>query len=110
MRRRAWRAWPTRRGAPRPIPRPWRPPVRPALVALRARYPQFGPKKLRHVFATEPGAATAPAASTIGTLLRRLGLTQPAPRRRHRTVEPQPAPSLAPTPNATWTADFKGEF
>ncbi|HYV57924.1 MAG TPA: integrase core domain-containing protein [Candidatus Nitrosopolaris sp.] len=84
--------------------------VRAALVALRARYPQFGPKKLRHVFATEHGAATAPAASTIGTLLRRLGLTQPARRRRHRTVEPQPAPSLAPTPNATWTADFKGEF
>src|SRR5215831_15549185 len=25
--------------------------VRAALVALRARYPQFGPKKLRHVFA-----------------------------------------------------------
>jgi transposase InsO family protein len=48
-----------------------------------------------------------PAASTIGDLLRREGLSQ----RRRRRAEPVSRPFLAATaPNEVWCADFKGWF
>jgi transposase InsO family protein len=50
-----------------------------------------------------------PAASTIGDLLRRKGLSEP--RRRSRYVVPLTTPLAAATaPNEVWTTDFKGWF
>jgi len=50
-----------------------------------------------------------PAASTIGDLLRRAGVSEP--RRRSRYVVPLTQPlAAAQTPNDVWTADFKGWF
>ena len=50
-----------------------------------------------------------PAASTIGAVFDRAGLTQP--RRRRRRVAPQSAPlSACRAPNDVWCADFKGWF
>jgi len=83
--------------------------VRAAVLALRRAHPHWGPKKLRAILTTrEPGGAW-PAASTMGELLRRKGLSQP--RRRGRYVIPLTQPLAAATaPNDVWTTDFKGWF
>ena len=50
------------------------------LVAVRRAHPTWGPKKLRGwLTETVPGASW-PAASTIGAVLRRTGMTQPRKR------------------------------
>jgi putative transposase len=50
-----------------------------------------------------------PAASTMGEVLRREGLSEA--RRRARYVVPLSQPlAAAETPNDVWTADFKGWF
>jgi putative transposase len=79
------------------------------IVALRRRYPYFGPRKLlvelRQRYPSEPW----PAASTIGDLLRREGLSEP--RRRRASVTPVTRPfSEVRAPNDVWCADFKGWF
>jgi transposase len=53
--------------------------MREAVVALRQRYPGWGPRKLKVVL--ERSRKEVPAASTIGDLLRREGLVH---RRRRR--------------------------
>ena len=80
-----------------------------AIVALRRAHPHWGPKKLRAILmAREPDGAW-PAASTMGDLLRREGLSQR--RRRARYVVPLTQPlAAAHTPNDVWTADCKGWF
>jgi len=80
-----------------------------AIIACRERYPHWGPKKIRaHLARTQP-AAGWPAASTIGEILTRHGLT--VPRRRRRRVPPQTAPFTdCDGPNRVWCADFKGWF
>jgi putative transposase len=83
--------------------------VRRAVLALRRAHPRWGPKKLRAVlYEREPHRAW-PAASTMGDLLRREGVSQP--RRRARYVVPLTQPlAAAQAPNDVWTADFKGWF
>jgi putative transposase len=79
-----------------------------AALALRERYPTFGPKKLRRKL-IERFAVCAPAASTIGDWLRKEGLSGP-PRRRRR-CPPFVSPfETACAPNSVWCADFKGWF
>src|SRR5688572_16180627 len=68
-----------------------------AVLALRQTHPTWGPKKLRVVLAERAPAVAWPAASTIGGLLQRRGLT--APRRRQRYITPLTQPlqaALAP--------------
>jgi transposase InsO family protein len=80
-----------------------------AIVALRQRQPTWGPKKLRAVLTRRAPQQRWPAASTIGELLRRQGLSRP--RRRVRYVTPLTQPLAAATaPNEVWSADFKGWF
>ena len=83
--------------------------VRDAILADRRAHPYWGPRKLRErLKKTAPGTAW-PAASTIGDLLHREGLSEP--RRRKRYVVPLTQPLAAATaPNEVWTADFKGWF
>lgn len=45
-----------------------------AVVAMRQRYPHFGPKKIRAMLAREHPGIVWPAASTIGDILKREGL------------------------------------
>ena len=80
-----------------------------AIVQLRCERPSWGPKKLRAVLARRAPATAWPAASTIGDLLRREGLSQP--RRRRRTPLPLTRP-FAPVraPNDLWCIGFKGWF
>jgi putative transposase len=83
--------------------------IRRAVLALRRAHPRWGPKKLRAVLCERAPAQVWPAASTMGDLLRREGVSQP--RRRARYVVPLTQPlAAARAPNDVWTADFKGWF
>jgi transposase InsO family protein len=79
------------------------------VLAVRRRFPFWGPKKIRawmdeHVLAVDP-----PAASTIGRILEKHGLVRP--RRRRRRVDPATQPfSACKAPNDVWCTDFKGHF
>jgi transposase InsO family protein len=79
------------------------------ILALRRRHPHYGPRKLlAQLQRLHPGQRW-PAASTIGDLLRREGLS--APRRRRARVVPVTQPfSRVAAPNDVWCADFKGWF
>lgn len=80
-----------------------------AVLALRRKHPRWGPKKLRAILCEREPRRVWPAASTIGDLLRRAGVSEP--RRRSRYVVPLTQPlAAAQTPNDVWTADFKGWF
>jgi putative transposase len=85
------------------------PEVRAAILEVRRQYPRWGPKKLRaRLDACDPPQAW-PAASTIGDLLRREGLSAARPRTRYVVPRTQPL-AAAQAPNDVWTADFKGWF
>ena len=80
-----------------------------ALVARRRERPFWGPKKLRADLQRRDPSIPWPAASTIGDLLRREGLS--TPRRRRRTAMPLSQPFLpVREPNDLWCIDFKGWF
>lgn len=83
--------------------------VQAAVFALKERWPDWGPKKLRaKLSALEPDWAV-PAASTIGDWLSQAGLTR-GRRRRHR-CPPYSRPFAAVTAaNDVWPVDFKGWF
>ena len=80
-----------------------------AVVTLRRQHPTWGPKKLRAVLSAREPTAHWPAASSLGEVLRRAGLS--APRKRVRYVAPLTQPlALAQAPHDVWCADFKGWF
>ena len=80
-----------------------------AIVTLRRAHPRWGPKKLRAILTAREPAGGWPAASTMGDLLRREGLSQS--RRRVRYLVPVTQPlAAARAPNDVWCADFKGWF
>src|SRR3954471_6345370 len=80
-----------------------------AIIGLRRERPFWGPKKLRALLMRREPEIVWPAASTIGDLLRREGLS--APRRRRRAAVPLTRPFLPVTaPNDLWCIDFKGWF
>jgi putative transposase len=80
-----------------------------AVLEMRRRYPHWGPAKLRVRLQREAPEVVWPAASTIGELLKRGGLT--VPRRQRRKATPSESPlSHATTANQVWCADFKGWF
>jgi transposase InsO family protein len=84
-------------------------PMRDAILALRGKHPHWGPKKLRAILQERQPREAWPAASTMGDLLRREGVSQP--RRRTRYLVPLTQPlAAAQAPNDVWTADFKGWF
>lgn len=83
--------------------------LRHQVLALRRRYPHWGPKKLRAVLVEREPMERWPAASTLGDWLRTAGLS--TQRRRTKYVVPLTQPlAQAQTPNDVWTADFKGWF
>lgn len=80
------------------------------IVALRRKYPLYGPVKLRDWLMQQEPTGLWPAASSIGDVLKRAGLVRVA-RRQARAPRALGATRAAATaPNAVWTADFKGEF
>jgi putative transposase len=84
-------------------------PVEQTVLAARHRHPTWGPKKLRAWLDRRDGRIKWPAASTIGQILNRHGLT--VPRRRSRKTRVYEEPFVGcDYPNAVWSADFKGWF
>jgi transposase InsO family protein len=109
---RAWGLEGVRELSRRPRTSPTRVPaaVEALLLRERHRHRTWGPKKLQAVLATKYGITPVPAASTIGNLLTRHGLTRKS-RRRRPVREPDRRTRTAAThPNAVWAADFKGWF
>lgn len=95
--------------APRCHPNALAPGVEAAVLALRGEHPTWGPRKVRAwLRARRPGGAW-PAASTIGALLTRAGLTAHRKRRRRTPPPGRPFTDCA-GPNEVWTVDFKGWF
>lgn len=79
------------------------------ILALKQRYPTWGPRKLRDRLATESPEGTWPAVSTIGELLSRHGLVQS--RTLRRRAPPMSTPlAHAQAPHEVWSIDFKGQF
>ncbi len=79
------------------------------IVATRSRFPLWGPRKLRAWLLRNQSETFWPAASTIGEILNRHGLT--VPRKRCRRTQPYTEPfKSCDRPNAVWSADFKGWF
>jgi putative transposase len=80
------------------------------LLALRRKYPTWGPRKLLAYLERRQPDEAWPAASTVGDLLKRHGLIQA--RRRARTRVPPRRAGLteASAPNDVWCCDFKGNF
>jgi transposase InsO family protein len=83
--------------------------IRQAVLALRRAHPRWGPKKLRAILQEREPQIVWPAASTLGDLLQREGLSAPRGRRRYAVPLTQPL-AAAVAPNDVWSADFKGWF
>ena len=80
-----------------------------AIIAMRRRFPQFGPKKIRAKLAAQQPRIDWPAASTIGDILKREGLIEARSRRR-KPVGQGEIVSGADEANGEWAIDFKGWF
>jgi putative transposase len=77
------------------------------VIDLRQAHMAWGPRKLKRILErNEPGRAW-PAASTIGTLLKREGLVVGRKKRLRTAPYTQPL-AHADGPNRVWCADFKG--
>ena len=79
------------------------------VLDMRRRHPHWGPAKLRVRLQREAPEIIWPAASTIGEMLKRAGLTVRRKHRRRATPSQSPL-SHAAAANQVWSADFKGWF
>ncbi len=95
-----------------PLSHPWTTPEELVDLVIRARKqrPAWGPRKLRAALKKHYPDLELPGVSTIGSILKRHGLT----RKRHRRRRTPPGQSLPQPrgdhPNAVWCTDFKGQF
>lgn len=95
--------------APQTNPRELAAEVIEAVVSVRQRHPSWGPRKIKAWLEDQDAQARWPAASTIGGVLDRAGLTRPRVRRRR--VAPQSVPlASCRAANDVWCVDFKGWF
>ncbi len=77
------------------------------VLGLRRKHPLWGPRTLKKLLENSCDDIAWPAASTIGDMLNREGLTRH--RRKRRQVEPYERPFQSVTePNDEWAGDFKG--
>jgi transposase InsO family protein len=79
------------------------------ILALRKRFPSWGARKLKARLEKKNPNVVWPAASTIGQILRRAGLTNPLRKRRRTTPYSEPFAEVT-APNQLWCMDFKGWF
>ena len=79
------------------------------IVQCRIDHPHWGPRKLLAWLERTMPHRSWPAASTIGDVIKRHGLS--VPRRRSRRSPPYDQPFVGcDAPNRVWSADFKGWF
>jgi transposase InsO family protein len=95
----------------RPKSCPWETPpeVVEAILNVRRKYEDFGPKKIRWYLERNQPELPLPSRQTMHNILVRNDLV-PRRRRRVRRWHPGRPDQDAAEPNGTWTADFKGEF
>jgi transposase InsO family protein len=79
-----------------------------AVIEAREKHPRWGPKKLRVLGQKRPKVQW-PAASTMGEVLKRAGLTAPR-KKQPRVPACVSALHTAEEPNQVWCADYKGYF
>jgi transposase InsO family protein len=79
------------------------------IIAMRHRFPHFGPKKIRARLLMDHAGSAWPAASTIGDILDQAGLVERVRRRRRAVAQAVIAPGTL-TANSEWAIDFKGWF
>ena len=79
------------------------------ILSARNQHPTWGSRKLHAWLAGRYPTTTLPAASTIGSILKRYGLIAPRKRRRRTPLCEHPFGSCD-HPNAVWYTDFKGHF
>ena len=89
---------------PRSSPTRTSDPLEAQVLAVRARYPAWGARKIAHVLARDHGVHIA--ASTANWVLRRNGLIGPAASQAATAWQR----FEHETPNALWQMDFKGHF
>ena len=80
-----------------------------ALLAVKQRYPSWGPRKVKAYQERRDGARSWPAASTIGDLFGRAGLVVGRRKRQRTPARTQPL-AHAGCANAVWSVDLKGWF
>ena len=95
----------------RPHQCPWATPpeVVEAILAVRHAHPDYGAKKIVWFLERNRPELPLPSRTTVHNILLRNDLV-PKRRKRVRRWHPGRPDVLADTPNATWSADFKGEF
>jgi transposase len=77
------------------------------VLSLRRAHPLWGPRPLKKILEDRHPQLAIPAASTIGAIVEREGLTHH--RRKRRRVEPYQQPfASVQSPNDEWACDFKG--
>lgn len=95
--------------APRNHPQQIDPAVIDALIEVRQRHRSWGPRKVKAWLEAHQADRAWPAASTIGAVFDRAGLTRR--RKRSRRVPPQSFPyQECRASNDVWSVDFKGWF
>jgi transposase InsO family protein len=95
--------------APHAHPHAVNSPIAERCLAVRRAHPSWGPVKVRAYLERSDAAIAWPAASTIGTLFDREGLT--VKRRLRRRSPPSSAPfGDCAVANEVWCIDFKGWF
>jgi transposase len=75
------------------------------ILALRKRFPSWGARKLKARLERMNPNVDWPAASTVGQILSRAGLTNPKRKKRRATPSSQPF-SAVTAPNQLWCMDF----
>lgn len=93
--------------APRAHPNQTPDAVEQLVLDLRRKHPRWGPRPLKKILEDRHPRLAIPAASTIGSILTREGLTQHRKKRRHVAPYAQPFLSVE-QPNDEWACDFKG--
>jgi len=77
------------------------------VLSLRRAHPLWGPRPLKKVLEDRHPRLAIPAASTIGAIVEREGLTRHRPKRRRVAPWQQPFAAVE-QPNDEWACDFKG--
>jgi transposase InsO family protein len=80
-----------------------------AVVAVKLKHPNWGPKKLIALLERQHPTRQWPAVSTAGNILMCAGLVKR--RKKKRRTPPYTEPFReCDRPNAVWSADYKGQF
>ena len=94
--------------APKTIPHRMSAELAELVVAEKRAHPTWGPKKIKAALERD-GQIRLPAASSIGAVLKKAGLTE-SRRRRPRARGKLTGLHDATAPNDVWAADYKGQF